>query len=360
VGDIPHDFFVTATGQCAADLRKVNVGVGGYPVIVSLPVHHLRTCVLIFLISCILFSGTVSATGIQAYLGDTIPLSGYSPTSPYVYLFLTGPNLPANGVALNNINRLAEEGGFTRVAVDGENDMWSYKWGTNNLGGRLDEGTYTVWVVNGPNDRAHLSNAEYATISVTLGSPSISLDSAATQAVPPSLEVSSEPSDASVSVDGQYLGKTPFTTDKFEAGTYTITVSKFGYSPYTTNASFENGKTTLITATLPAQPGSLTVITDPAGATIGIDGKNAGISPVTITDLAPGNHTVAITKDGYNPSEQQVTVASSLTRQVTVSLSPVSPLAAILPMKTPDPLAGMLLGICAAVVTLACSRQRSR
>ena len=127
--------------------------------------------ILIILISCFLLTGTAAAQGIQAYMGDTIPLSGYSPSSPFVYLFLTGPNLPENGVALNNINLRADQGGFTRVAVDGSNDMWSYKWGTNSLGGRLDEGTYTVWVVNEPEDRSNLGNAEYATISVTLGSP---------------------------------------------------------------------------------------------------------------------------------------------------------------------------------------------
>jgi hypothetical protein len=336
---------------------RINGGVRGYPVIVSLPAHHLRTCVLVFLISCILVTGTASATGIQAYLGDTIPLSGYSPTSPYVYLFLTGPNLPVNGVALNNINNLAEDGGFTKVAVDGGNDMWSYKWGTSSLGGRLDEGTYTIWVVNGPNDRAHLSNAEYATISVTLSSPTISLNSAATQAVPPSLQVSSEPSNASVSVDGQYLGKTPFTTDKIETGTHTVTVSKFGYSPYTTNASLVNGMTTVITATLPAQNGALAVTTDPAGAGISIDGKTAVISPARISDLAPGNHTVTITKDGYNSLEQQVSIEAGLTRQLAVSLSPASPLTGVLPLKTPWPTAGMLLGICAAVVAVAVSQR---
>ena len=51
----------------------------------------------------------------QTYIGDTVRLSGYCYTSPTVYLFLTGPNLPANGVALDNINSRADQGGFTEV-----------------------------------------------------------------------------------------------------------------------------------------------------------------------------------------------------------------------------------------------------
>jgi hypothetical protein len=315
---------------------------------------------ILVLLICILFTGTVSAQGIQAYLGETIPLSGYSPSSPYVYLFLTGPNLPVNGVALNNINQLAEDGGFTRVDVNGENDMWTYKWGTNSLGGRLDEGTYTVWVVNGPNDRSHLANADYATISVTLSSPAISVNSAATEAAPPSLQVISEPSDASVSVDGQYRGKTPYSADDLAAGSYTITVSKFGYAPYTTSASLVNGGITEINATLPLETGALAISTEPSGANISIDGKDAGIAPLTIADLVPGNHTISVTKSGYNPSEQQVTITAGPASQLAISLTPISPLAAALPLKTPSPIAGILLGIGAAAAATAYSRGKSR
>lgn len=325
----------------------------------SLQAKSYRTGILILLISCLFLTGTASAQGIHAYLGDTIPLSGYSPTSPWVYLFLTGPNLPANGVALDNINLRADEGGFTKVAVDGGNDMWTYKWGTNSLGGRLDAGTYTIWVVDGPNDLSNLANADYATISVTLSSPALSIETHETPVVPPSLEVGSIPDDSSVSVDGQYLGKTTYTTDYLGAGTHTITVSRFGYVPYITNASLVNGMTTVINATLPAEPEALMITTIPPGAVITVDGKNAGTSPATIPDLAPGNHTVSVTKDGYNPSVQQVAITPGLTGRLAVTLTPLSPLAAVLPLNTPWPVAGTLLGLCAAVLALAYCRQRS-
>jgi hypothetical protein len=52
------------------------------------------------IICCLVFINSVSASReITAYIGDTIPLSGYSYGSSTVYLFLTGPNLPVNGVA---------------------------------------------------------------------------------------------------------------------------------------------------------------------------------------------------------------------------------------------------------------------
>ena len=114
----------------------------------------------IILIGCLLLAGgSVSAAGIQVYMGDIVTLQGYSTGSPTVYLFLTGPNLPVNGVALDNINARADEGHFTEVDVD-SNDHWIYRWGTNSVGGSLDAGTYTVWVVDSPTDRSHVGEHE--------------------------------------------------------------------------------------------------------------------------------------------------------------------------------------------------------
>ena len=111
----------------------------------------------------------------QVAMGDEVPISGYATSGPYVYLFLTGPNLPENGVALHDITKRADQGWFTRVSVDGD-DHWSYTWHTGSIGGRLDEGTYTIWVVSGPNDRSRLAEADYRTISVTLGKPFVSVE----------------------------------------------------------------------------------------------------------------------------------------------------------------------------------------
>ncbi|MDD4138502.1 MAG: PEGA domain-containing protein, partial [Methanoregula sp.] len=304
-------------------------------------------------LACFLLTGTVSA-GIQAYMGETVPLSGYSPTSNSVYLFLTGPNLPVNGVALSDITRRADEGGFTVVSVDGTDDRWSYNWHTGSVNGRLDAGTYTIWVVNGPNDRSNLQNAEYGTISVTLGSPSVAVT---TPAQPGSLAVSSVPADASVVVNGNYMGKTPLTMDNLVPGANNVTVSKFGFTPFTTTVDIRSGERAEITAALPAERGTLIVNTTPSGANISVDGKEAGITPVTLTNLLPGNHTVTLTKDGYVPADQQVAITAGTTYPLTIALSPSSPLSS-LPMRTPGLTAGTLLALCAALI--ACAGVRSR
>ncbi|NMB78826.1 MAG: PEGA domain-containing protein, partial [Methanomicrobiales archaeon] len=189
-------------------------------------------------------------SGLEAALGEVIPLSGYSPASQWVYLYLTGPNLPENGVPLNDVTRRADQGAFTKVSVDG-NDYWSYKWNTGNVNGKLDEGTYTIWVVNGPNDRSNLAHADYRTISVRLGKPYVAVDSVQVNGA---MEISSNPSGARVTVNGQDRGATPLTVSDLRPGSYQVAFTLPGYYEFSTPVTVEAGRISEVKATLAALP----------------------------------------------------------------------------------------------------------
>jgi hypothetical protein len=262
-------------------------------------------------------AGAAAASGsIQSYLGDTVKLSGYCYDSQTVYLFLTGPNLPVNGVALDNINNRADQGGFTEVSVD-SNNHWEYDWGTNSLGGRLDSGTYTVWVVDSPSDLSQLDDAEYSTISVSLGNPSISV---VTPVIPGSFDLSSIPDNVSVVINGDYKGSTPLTVSGLDPGTYNITFSRFNYEKFSTQAAIESRSITEVTATLQPKTGTLVINTTPVGAQIALDGTVVGTAPVTRTNLAAGNHTINTTLEGYIPVEEQVHVIADQSVTSTIEL----------------------------------------
>ncbi|PKL64865.1 MAG: hypothetical protein CVV32_07270 [Methanomicrobiales archaeon HGW-Methanomicrobiales-3] len=205
-----------------------------------------RTATAAFLLILLIAGSVPAVAGIEAALGETIPLSGYSPASQWVYLFLTGPNLPTNGVMLNDVTKRADEGYFTKVAVDG-NDFWSYKWSTANVGGRLDAGTYMIWVVNGPNDRSNLANADYRTVPVTLGKPSISAEVSRQNGA---LEIDSVPTGASVSVNGRYRGTAPLSVTDLPPGTYQVTFSREGYYEFNTPVAVQAGMVSEVKATL--------------------------------------------------------------------------------------------------------------
>lgn len=125
--------------------------------------------------------GTVSATTVSTprptsssggyAIGSTVDLSGAAPGTNKVYLFMIGPNLPSGGAKLSNPSVAAVTGDpDTFVSRSVSDGRWSYKWQTS---GRLDAGTYTIFVVDRPANRYSLQDASYSTFTVTLGRPSM-------------------------------------------------------------------------------------------------------------------------------------------------------------------------------------------
>ena len=62
--------------------------------------------------------------------------------------------------------------------------------------------------------------------------------------------------------------------------------------------------------------GGLVVKTTPPGATIVVDGKQRGASPITLGDLKSGGHQIKAVKDGYEEFVQQVEVMPYSTENV--------------------------------------------
>ncbi|QSZ66060.1 hypothetical protein RJ40_00355 [Methanofollis aquaemaris] len=109
-----------------------------------------------------------------AVLGEEIELTGTAPAGETIYLFFTGPNLPAGGVDL--VDAAAVETGdpdtFTTVTV-GDDGGWRYRWKTTGLG--IDPGTYTIYASDRPTARDDLrtDDAVYSTLAVTLRRPAL-------------------------------------------------------------------------------------------------------------------------------------------------------------------------------------------
>ncbi|RXE55777.1 hypothetical protein ABH15_05985 [Methanoculleus taiwanensis] len=108
---------------------------------------------------------------VTAYLGEEIPLSGASTGSETVYLFVTGPNLPAGGGSLESPFDpvvTGEPETFTTAPVRGD-DTWSVRWDTAGTG--LDGGKYSVYIVDAPVGRRDLAGHSYAVVPVVLIGP---------------------------------------------------------------------------------------------------------------------------------------------------------------------------------------------
>ena len=124
---------------------------------------------------------TIALSGTGTYaIGEEISLSGTCSDSNTVYLFLTGPNRPTNGIRFEDINtgvigarvQTGNESTFTRVAVEAD-DTWTYRWDTSRAKNRLDAGGYTAYAVSAPRGKDSLGGVPYSTASFNLRSPSV-------------------------------------------------------------------------------------------------------------------------------------------------------------------------------------------
>ncbi|EHQ35925.1 MEMAR_RS02690 family S-layer glycoprotein [Methanoplanus limicola] len=119
---------------------------------------------------------TINPSGYGSYyIGDVAAFSGTNEDTDRVYLFITGPNLPSNGGLITNpqttYNPVTSKYNGTPV---NEDNTWEYNWETSKL--PLDAGTYTVYAVSEPANKAGLSEVQHSSTSVVIKKPFITLN----------------------------------------------------------------------------------------------------------------------------------------------------------------------------------------
>ena len=143
---------------------------------------------------------------------------------------------------------------------------------------------------------------------------------------PGNLTINTRPIDAEVLIDGTRRGTTPLTLS-LTPGTHTITVRSAGDERIVPLTLASGAEVSHYFEMKPAEPavvvGRVSVVTDPPGARVSVDGKARGTSPITVTDLTPADHKVTVTSD-TGSAERTITVTAGGTASVMFSLPKVS------------------------------------
>ncbi len=132
------------------------------------------------------------------------------------------------------------------------------------------------------------------------------------------LRVESAPA-ASVFLDNKHLGRTPF-KDKVAAGAYTMKIVPEGttqqLASWQGSVSVGPNLLTYVNANLAeselasavdvlwlekisGKTSELSVTTNPDGASVLVDDENRGVTPLSLTDIATGDHSVTVTSPGF-------------------------------------------------------------
>ncbi len=162
--------------------------------------------------------------------------------------------------------------------------------------------------------------------------------------VPPSaagrVVVRSTPSGARVLVDGKDRGQTPVAIRELSEGEHRIRIVRDGYTAaerrVLLTASRPAQSLTVLLAREPharekattpkrdvrpaADAGTLIVESRPQGATVVVDGRAVGTTPISLGDVRAGNHSVQLERDGYRTWAGSIAITGGEQNRVTASL----------------------------------------
>ena len=163
------------------------------------------------------------------------------------------------------------------------------------------------------------------------------------QLLPPSsnggIAVSSDPAGAAVYLDDQYKGVTTTYGDLdltgVAAGSHTLSLRLDGYDEYRLTVQVTPDTTVRVrlrltaggntgltaTPTVLADRGAIQANSTPSGASVAIDGSWKGTTPLLISDVPAGPHTVRFSLAGYLEREQPVDVLAGQTSTLSANLT---------------------------------------
>jgi hypothetical protein len=146
-------------------------------------------------------------------------------------------------------------------------------------------------------------------------------------ALPPGeLVLSTIPDGAQIAIDGKSdpAWRTPYTARGVAAGGHTVTFTLAGYAGETRLVELSPGRQAFVAAKLKAQPATLSLDSDPPGASIFVDGADIGkVTPAQLP-LAAGDHEVILRKAGYGDLETSVHLAANQPSNFSGALTPVT------------------------------------
>jgi TonB family protein len=121
------------------------------------------------------------------------------------------------------------------------------------------------------------------------------------------LEVASDPLGAEVTVDGVERGRSPLTLAGITAGPHIVGVRLAGYSSAELRVDLPAGRNPVpLRFALTPVAGLLQVRSEPSGATVEVDGRPAGLTPLEELSLPAGLHRVEVKREGYRAWSQDL------------------------------------------------------
>ena len=133
------------------------------------------------------------------------------------------------------------------------------------------------------------------------------------------LRLTSQPSGASVTRDGQFVGTTPVDVTMSPSVNHQIVLRRAGYQPSKFRAALNKGSTEQKAVTLRPTLGDVNVQITPPNARIAVNGIDQGAGSTTLS-LPSVEQTILVSAPGYASIERKVTPRAGLAQRLKIDL----------------------------------------
>ena len=151
---------------------------------------------------------------------------------------------------------------------------------------------------------------------------------------PGRLVIRSTPAGAQVRVDGRVRGRTPLVLRDMPLRVVRVTVEREGFKADERRVALSAAQPTVtvearLVSTTPPPPvattGTLVIESRPSGATVFVDGRRMGTTPMSLPDLSPGTRRIRLELAGFNPWVTTAEVLAGTRARVAASLERGTP-----------------------------------
>jgi len=147
----------------------------------------------------------------------------------------------------------------------------------------------------------------------------------AMEKLPGLIDLASEPPGATVAIDGTIVGVTPLQGQEIGAGLRTVRFEHERYLPEEAVVEIEGfGKQSNLAVTLAPAWAMYTIVTEPEGATVAVDGEEKGITPLEL-ELIAGQRELVFTRTEHTPLAVELTVEAGQDQQPPVYRMELAP-----------------------------------
>jgi len=156
----------------------------------------------------------------------------------------------------------------------------------------------------------------------------MSLTAGIAQEQPPqnttALRVEATPASAEIYINQQGPFSPPYVSTDLPPGTHLISVRAKGFNPYRQTINLSAGEKLPLNIELEPLTGLVLIHTDPPGVEVKVNNLNKGTTPLLLTDLPLGQHTVHLSKPGHIEKIIELAITGRAPVRINETLTPSS------------------------------------